>query len=103
MLVPQCAYERPTCSRGTSDYTQVKVSPEVTLQQGAAHHRDEIHSPVAVKCSSCGKTSPSNSSHPVHYKTIIAHFEQVKGPDAKTPRYVCTCSRLVKIEYLLFF
>lgn len=59
-------------------YPQVKVSPEITLQQGAAHHRDEIQSPVAVKCSSCGKTSPSNSSHPVNYKTIIAHFEQVK-------------------------
>lgn len=81
---------------GATDYPQVKVSPEITLQQSAAHHRDEILSPVAVKCSSCGKTSPSNSSHPVHYKTIIAHFEQVKGPDAKTNRCVRTVGKQIQ-------
>eukprot|EP00752_Nemacystus_decipiens_P017513 g15697.t2 len=55
----------------------VKVSSEVTLQQGAAHHREEIKSPTVGKCSSCGRTSPGSNFHAVHYKTIIAHFEQV--------------------------
>lgn len=71
-----------TCdSTGSPSRTrvQVKVPSEFTLQQGAAHHRDEIKSPAVVKCSSCGKTSPDSSFQPVHYKTVIAHFEQVKA------------------------
>ncbi|CAM9845998.1 unnamed protein product [Ectocarpus sp. 13 AM-2016] len=42
-----------------------------------AHHREEIKSPAIGTCSSCGKTSSGSNFHAVHYKTIIAHFEQV--------------------------
>lgn len=60
--------------------SQVKVPSEVTLQQGAAHHGEEVKSSAIGKCSSCGKVSPGSNFHAVHYKTIIAHFEQVRVP-----------------------
>lgn len=59
---------------------QVKVPSDVTLQQGAAHHREKIKSSTVGKCSSCGKLSPGSNFHAVHYKTIIAHFDQVRVP-----------------------
>ncbi|CAM9149968.1 unnamed protein product [Ectocarpus sp. 8 AP-2014] len=67
-----------TCVGGPINIGElVKISSEVTLQQGAAHHREEIKSPAIGTCSSCGKTSSGSNFHAVHYKTIIAHFEQV--------------------------
>lgn len=66
-----------TLSRSTCGIAQVKVPSQVKLQQSAAHHGEEIKVPISVRCSSCGQMSPSTTFHEIHYKTIIAHFEQV--------------------------
>ncbi len=57
----------------------VKLPPTIKLAHFASHgSNDKEPAPVPfVDCVSCGKKYPSDQFHPVPYKTIIAHFEQV--------------------------
>ena len=57
----------------------VKLPATIKLSHFASHgSHNEEHAPVPfVDCVSCGKKLPSDQYHPVPYKTIIAHFEQV--------------------------
>ena len=57
----------------------VKLPPTIKLSHFASHgSQDKEPAPVPfVDCVSCGKKYPSDQFHPVPYKTIIAHFEQV--------------------------
>ncbi|GMH46716.1 hypothetical protein TrRE_jg5169 [Triparma retinervis] len=57
----------------------VKLPATIKLSHFASHgSHDKEPAPVPfVDCVSCGKKLPSDQFHPVPYKTIIAHFEQV--------------------------
>ena len=66
----------------------VKLPPTIKLAHFASHGSSTAQSkesnpaPVPfVDCISCGKQYPSDQYHPVPYKTIIAHFEQVSNFD----------------------
>eukprot|EP00586_Coscinodiscus_wailesii_P010918 CAMPEP_0172513862 /NCGR_PEP_ID=MMETSP1066-20121228/256073_1 /TAXON_ID=671091 /ORGANISM="Coscinodiscus wailesii, Strain CCMP2513" /LENGTH=781 /DNA_ID=CAMNT_0013294307 /DNA_START=656 /DNA_END=2998 /DNA_ORIENTATION=- len=60
----------------------IKVKPNVKLQQNANHNADDSNTNSVsflkfVDCPSCGKKANQQMFHPVPYKTIIAHFDQV--------------------------
>ncbi|GMH78962.1 hypothetical protein TrST_g4447 [Triparma strigata] len=57
----------------------VKLPKTIKLSHFASHgSTDKEPAPIPfVDCVSCGKKYPSDQFHPVPYKTIIAHFEQV--------------------------
>ncbi|CAM9487807.1 unnamed protein product, partial [Discosporangium mesarthrocarpum] len=57
---------------------QVKVPSHVKMKQEPAHGSGEVKVPRCVQCFSCAQKSLEHSFHPVHYKTIIAHFEQAR-------------------------
>lgn len=53
-----------------------------------------------MKCLSCGKTSPGNNFHVVHYKTIIAHFEKVHS---KTLKYKISIAWTMMVSVIKTF
>ncbi|CAM9723289.1 unnamed protein product, partial [Chrysoparadoxa australica] len=56
----------------------VKIDKTVRLQPEADHSgTDKVSAPARVCCTSCAKHSPWDTFHPVQYKTVITHFEQV--------------------------
>ena len=58
----------------------IKLSPSIKLSQNANHDPSVTVSNKRTfnKCPSCAKIEVGENFHPVPYKTIISHFEQVK-------------------------
>ncbi|KAJ8607179.1 hypothetical protein CTAYLR_007334, partial [Chrysophaeum taylorii] len=60
--------------------TIVQLPAHVQLVDKVNHSSNDAPEPLTnVACTSCGCTSKSNQFHPVQYKAIIAHFEQLVG------------------------
>lgn len=55
----------------------VQLPPHIKLIDKASHSEEEPDVLTCVCCISCAQVATSDQFHPVQYKTIIAHFEQL--------------------------
>ena len=55
----------------------VQLPPHIKLVDKANHSDDEAQALLCMHCISCGKSATSDQFHPIQYKTIVAHFEQL--------------------------
>lgn len=55
----------------------VQLPPHIKLVDKANHSEEEPQALMCMHCISCGMVATSDQFHPVQYKTIVAHFEQL--------------------------
>ena len=57
--------------------TIVRLPQNIKLADKPSHTGTFLTPEVSVNCISCGRCAPADQFHPVQYKTVIAHFEQL--------------------------
>ena len=55
----------------------VQLPPHIKLVDRANHSEEASQALMCMHCISCGRAATSDQFHPVQYKTIVAHFEQL--------------------------